>query len=135
MTGLGLTSCSLEDFEVRPCLQDQRLGFELGTLPTWFGLARAYPRVNRIWVAAMDTLNQNGGFKAVWETDSGSIDLDATERRDFIRYGQRFPYMETTTQPRPLRNGAEYRVIMSYGGHDGKADFTFDNNLPVCSRR
>ena len=131
---LGLASCSPEDFEVRPCLQDNHLGFELGTLSAWFGLARAYPRVNNILVAAMDDLNEIGGFKAVWETRAGSIDLATPKRRGFIHYGERFPDMETKTQARPLRDGAEYRVIMSYGGHDGMADFSFNNNLPVCRR-
>ena len=132
IASVGLTSCSLESFDVRPCLQEGRLAFDLGTYSTWFGLFKVDPRPGHIWVGVRGYPEEGREYQPKWEVFP-DLDHDANrERRSRIYYGVAPTGTTISVAARPLVRGPEYVVGVQDGGHSGSAVFRLDGSVPQC---
>lgn len=116
-----LVGCSLEDFEVTPCMANGRLAFRIHEIGGW--LRDYQPRPGMIIVHAYDP-------ELVWSVQRNS--LEERPARKVILYGQLFPGWEVWERPHKLRPGTKYHIYITDGGHSGNADFVADESLPDC---
>ena len=130
---LPLGGCTLESFEVTPCQAGETVGFAIAPIE---GLFSDYqPRPSDISLRGDD--ERGWDEAAMWSAHmpmKGPEDANYRNRPSHrvIKYGQPLAGWETERPAKPLEQGQTYRVHISDGGHNGRAEFEMGKPLPAC---
>jgi hypothetical protein len=129
-----LSGCTLESFEVEPCLLNGRVAFRIHEIDGW--LSDYQPRPMSVLV--LESSGPRSKFPGVWsaefkyysDRDNG---FDSRPARKLMVYGQRLPGWDVSQTAEPLRHAERYEIVIRDSGHNGYADFSLREPLPTCS--
>ena len=135
-----LSGCTLESFDVTPCLSNDKLAFRIYKINGWF--SDYEPRPTNVLVLeeyqGKDFANAPTPFRwpGMWSAELRYYgDGRASDRRfprRLIIYGQRLAGWATEQRAKPLVRGKSYRVMIGDGGHHGESKFTAGAPLTAC---
>jgi hypothetical protein len=134
---LALSSCS-GSMDVRACLLNDRLAFELGDVPRFpFGKERPAPHHVFVQIPSDPALKDEKAWeqRLMWEASYFANAKPDAQERSIIVYGQELAGFSVTQTPRLLRRGTAYRVRVSGGPFVGGTVFIYSPKLPACTQK
>ena len=131
----AVSSCS-GGMDVRACLLDGRLAFELGNVSTFlFFKGRPAPHIVSVQIPGEAAWKDEAAWKRreMWNVESYAHAKPGPAKRSIVLYGQKLDGFTILQAPRPLRPGVLYRAWVSAGGFVGSTDFVYSPELPPCT--